>query len=146
MPQNPLISAADAAGDRFATTESGTLQVPGESPTTYQWQRYTERYELEVENKGLGHVLREVNGPEHDKVPSHIDIENELPEIAVGEGITARDVMRRGEQRAKALRENTANDARRASCIANDLHQVFQIFAEHGRTTARAFLKKMQEE
>ena len=107
MSRNPLINTADAAGDGFATTENGILRVPGESPTTYQWQRYVERFELEVENKSLGHVLREANGPEHDKVPSHIDIEAELPVIVAGEGITARDVMRRDEQRAKAIRENT---------------------------------------
>ena len=91
MSRNPLINTADAAGDGFATTENGILRVPGESPTTYQWQRYVERLELEVENKSLGHVLREANGPEHDKVPSHIDIEAELPALVAGEGITARD-------------------------------------------------------
>ena len=62
MSRNPLINTADAAGDGFATTENGILRVPGESPTTYQWQRYVERLELEVENKSLGHVLREANG------------------------------------------------------------------------------------
>ena len=145
MSRNQLTNAADAAGDRFAsTTENGVLRVPGESPTTYEWQQYVEKLELDLERKGLGHVLRGTNGPEHDKVPSHIDVEGELPELVAGEGITARDVMRRNEQRAKAIRENTANDARRASCIADDKHQVFQVFAEHGRITARAFLKKMQ--
>ena len=119
MSRNPLINAADAAGDRFATAESGMLRVPGESPTTYEWQRYLERYELELENKGLGHVLREAGGPEHDKVPPHINVAADLPELAVGEGITAKDVMRRAEQRAKATRENTANDERRRNCTAN---------------------------
>ena len=58
MSRNPLTNAADAAGDRFATAESGMLRVPGESPTTYEWQKYVERLELELENKSLGHVLR----------------------------------------------------------------------------------------
>ena len=131
MSRNPLANAADAAGDGFATTENGTLRVPGESPTTYQWQRYVERLELEVENKSLGHVLREANGPEHDKVPPHIDIEAELPVLIAGEGITARDVMRRGEQRAKALRENVANDARRASYGEHTVSRVCLI-TPHG--------------
>ena len=64
MSRNPLVNAADAVGDRYATAESGMLRVPGESPTTYEWQRYLERYELEWETKGLGHVLREANGAE----------------------------------------------------------------------------------
>ena len=72
MSRNQLTNAADAAGDRFAsTTESGVLRVPGESPTTYEWQQYVEKLELDLERKGLGHVLRGTNGPEHDKVPSH---------------------------------------------------------------------------
>ena len=95
MSRNQLTNAADAAGDRFAsTTENGVLRVPGESPTTYEWQQYVEKLELDLERKGLGHVLRGANGPEHDKVPSHIDVEGELPVIVAGEGITARDCAR----------------------------------------------------
>jgi len=107
MSRNPLINAADAAGDGFATTENGILRVPGESPTTYQWQRYVERLELEVEQKGLGHVLRQTDGPEHDKVPPHINVDADLPVLVAGEGVI-------GVQLTRSTRCFTAAKSQRA--------------------------------